>query len=194
MCVPAIPGRFFILFALPIPFPLSILFIFLPFDYRSRTKPPSDRVLTPDRLRADDPFLSLLLSQSLPFPGLLDRNALHDPLLFATCQDISSVAPPIIRVVGICTPGLSSSDTISFKYASRRSIHQSSPATNQGENIVRELSRCAVHLLATCKHHGLFPSEDRWRMGTRAYVALVGIPGQCSATSLVEVPHKRTSL
>lgn len=58
---------------------------------------------------------------------------------------------------------------MSLKSAPRTSIHQSTSATVQGENIAQELRRHVAHL-DTCKHRGLFPSEERWRKRARACV------------------------
>jgi hypothetical protein len=65
---------------------------------------------------------------------------------------MGSLILPAIRVVRICTPGRSSSDTMSLESAPCPSIHQSTSATIQGENVVRELSRRVAHLLDACKY------------------------------------------
>ncbi|KAH9988446.1 hypothetical protein BJV74DRAFT_839399 [Russula compacta] len=82
---------------------------------------------------------------------------------------IRNVLASITSLVGIRTPGGPTTDTMVLLPVPHLP-NDSATSHIQGENVVGELSARVAHLLETCKHRGLFSSEEFRQRRTRACI------------------------
>lgn len=98
---------------------------------------------------------------------------------------IGNLSGFILRLIGMCTTNVSSTDIVAPARCTFNSPAPSVITSPQEENVVRELSRRVAQLLETCKNRGLFTTDEQWRKRTRACVETTASLVGCANAELV---------